>query len=676
MSDIRIDGPWFKDTSGRTLMLRGANLGGSSKVPLHPIVSDSSDEARFYNHRDVSFVGRPFPLEEADEHFARLRRWGLTFLRFVVTWEAIEHAGPGHYDAEYLDYLYQVVYKAHTHGLQMFIDPHQDAWSRLSGGDGAPGWTFEAVGFDITRFRETGAANIHPFDEEPFVVHWLTNYTRLAAATMFTLFFGGDDFAPRTTIAGEPVQSFLQRHYFNAIKQVARTLQGLPNVVGFETMNEPSSGFIGRKVYAHNEELYLRRLGVSPTPVQAMLLGAGYPQEVDIWKIGLRGLRPSRKKKLLNREGARVWQEGHNCIWREHGVWDVDPHGEPRLLRPHYFTHVRRNGQLTRVDFGRDYLLPFVNRFAREVRSVEPSSIIFVETIPRQEMPRWNDGDAPGVVNASHWYDVMTLFLRIFIPFLNLNIKNGRLIFGIGRVQCMFVEQLALLKHISQHHMPNAPTLVGEFGTSFNMPFQLNYRLNWFTMQEWALDASFQALDANLLNATIWNYTADNLNSKGDRWNTEDLSIFSRDQQRRYHNDQHNSGGRALRAVVRPYPARTAGEPLHMSFNPRRGSFRYTFRHDPTVQAPTELFIPALHYSQDYEVEVSDGMYERDNDNQLLRYWHSNDRETHEIQVQRQRAIGKETPRRVCYRAPAVRRVARRLAAAAAAVIAAESTPE
>ena len=63
------------------------------------------------NHHSVTFVGRPFPLEEAPQHFARLRRWGLSFsrsnsalvfanliwespVRFLVTWEAVEHAGP------------------------------------------------------------------------------------------------------------------------------------------------------------------------------------------------------------------------------------------------------------------------------------------------------------------------------------------------------------------------------------------------------------------------------------------------------------------------------------------------------------------------------------------------------------------------------------------------------
>lgn len=32
-----------------------------------------------HGHEEVTFVGRPFPLEDADAHFARLRRWGLTF---------------------------------------------------------------------------------------------------------------------------------------------------------------------------------------------------------------------------------------------------------------------------------------------------------------------------------------------------------------------------------------------------------------------------------------------------------------------------------------------------------------------------------------------------------------------------------------------------------------------
>lgn len=101
----------FCDEHGRRIMLRGVNLGGNCKCPAVPAMPSHIEEG-FFQHRNVSFCGRPFPLEEADRHYARLRSWGFNCLRFLITWEAIEHAGPGIYDEEYLEYIYQVVAKA------------------------------------------------------------------------------------------------------------------------------------------------------------------------------------------------------------------------------------------------------------------------------------------------------------------------------------------------------------------------------------------------------------------------------------------------------------------------------------------------------------------------------------------------------------------------------------
>ena len=114
-----------------------------------------------HNTKGISFIGRPFPLNEADEHFARLRAWGLTFMRLLVTWEAVEHAGPGQYDEEYLSYLLQLVRRAKSFGISVFIDPHQDVFSRWTGGDGAPVWTLDAVGFNISALHNSGAAYSH-----------------------------------------------------------------------------------------------------------------------------------------------------------------------------------------------------------------------------------------------------------------------------------------------------------------------------------------------------------------------------------------------------------------------------------------------------------------------------------------------------------------------------------
>ena len=84
--------------------------------------------------------------------------------RLCVSWSPGRRSstpGQGIYDQEYLDYIYAIVKRAGDYGIRMVIDPHQDVWSRFSGGDGAPGWTFEAIGMDITKFAATGAAIVH-----------------------------------------------------------------------------------------------------------------------------------------------------------------------------------------------------------------------------------------------------------------------------------------------------------------------------------------------------------------------------------------------------------------------------------------------------------------------------------------------------------------------------------
>jgi hypothetical protein len=619
---IKVQGPHFVDELGRTLLLRGVNLGGTSKIPLTPNGATHLP-ANFFDHPNISFIGRPFPLSEADEHFRRLRGWGLSFVRFLVTWEAIEHAGPGIYDENYLDYVRAIVQKAGDNGISLFIDPHQDVWSRFSGGDGAPGWTLEAVGFEPTCFAESGAAIVHQTHGDPFPkMVWSNNASKLAAATMFSLFFGGNDFAPLTRIEGEPAQEYLQRHYIEAIRQVALRLNDLPNVVGYDTLNEPSPGFIGLA------DLRSPQLstGDSPTPYQAILLGAGFPQQIDRIKIGALGLI-KEKKRLVNPGRVRAWGPDKPCIWQQNGVWDVDSSGTPHLLRPAHFALVGNR----RVNFAQDYLRPFANRFANAIRSADRRAVIFVEPAAADQPPHWTQHDAPNVVYAPHWYDGYTLAKKEFSRFLAVDSFRLAILFSAPVIRRSFTSQMAILKNGGDQAMGGVPTLVGEFGIPFDLNQGLAYRSGDFSSQEWALDRTFQALEANLLNGTLWVYTSDNTNARGDQWNGEDFSIFSRDQQK--DPGDLNSGGRALLAAVRPYPRATAGKPLHMRFNFKLHLFEYTFRHDPQVDAPTELFIPNLHYPHGYRVEVSDGACEMDATNQILRYHHTRTRAEHTIRV-------------------------------------------
>ncbi len=622
MAAIRINGPWFKDESGRTLLLRGVNLGGSSKVPYNPDGATHIRD-RFFNHRDVSFIGRPFPLEEADEHFTRLRAWGFTFLRLLVTWEAIEHAGPGQYDEAYLEYIRAIVEKAAEHGIALFIDPHQDVWSRFSGGDGAPGWTFEVVGLDITKFKETGAAIVHQTHGDPFPrMIWPTNSGKLAAATMFSLFFGGNDFAPETKVEGVPVQDYLQHHYIEAMVQVAKKLDGLTNVIGYDTMNEPLPGYIGFEDL--NSPGGMIKLGSSPSPFQSMLLGSGITQEVGVWKLGITGERKV-DTQLVNSSAVNAWLPDHECVWHRNGVWDLGANGQPRILRPQHFSEVRGRT----IDFSNDYFRPFANRYAKAIRSVSSEAIIFIESEPRHISMKWGAQDASNIVFAPHWYDGFVLFMKSFISALAVDFRTGKVIFGSKRIRRSFADQVASFTQTSEESFGGIPILIGEFGIPFDLKGKRAYHTDDYRDQIRAMDRSMQAMEDNLLSCTLWNYTADNTNAHGDQWNDEDLSIFSRDQQ--IDPADIHSGGRALEAVVRPYPRAVAGKPLRMSFDITKKTFFFEFRQDPEVEAPTEIFVPNYQYPEGYTVEISDGSFETNPLTQTLVYYHSLSRDTHTI---------------------------------------------
>lgn len=366
---LQIKDGHFVDEYGRVQILRGVNLGGSSKLPyghLHDKSLENDWDAtrkRFFDDRQsVSFVNRPFPLQEAHEHFRRMRRWGFNCIRLITTWEAIEHAGPGIYDEEYLDYIRAIILIGASYDLYFYIDPHQDVWSRWTGGDGAPMWTLEKVGLEPRHFAETHASvciethgdHVYEFPK----MMWPTNYFKFASATMFTLFFGGSTFAPSCFVEDESgnkilVQEYLQSHYINAFVQLAKRLEGVRNVVGIGTMNEPSFGFIGVQDLSKCFLPHQLNLGYAPSPFQGMCLADGFSQKIPFYSMGIRNFlfnRPDRFD-LVNKACIRAWSNGVESIWKREGVYEISPDTKaPRLLRRQYFAG---------VDFGKDFYVPF-----------------------------------------------------------------------------------------------------------------------------------------------------------------------------------------------------------------------------------------------------------------------------------------------------------------------------
>ena len=584
------------DDLGRTLILRGVNLGGSSKIPAANVNPAGNGETpgSLKNPESASFVGRPFPLDEAEKHFQNLKNWGLTFVRLIITWEALEHSGPGIYDEAYLAYLRKILLIAEKTGISVFIDPHQDVWSRWSGGDGAPAWTLEKLGMDIERLDAVGAvvtqqnySKNHTYSRregsagKPYPqMLWPVNYNLYAAATMFTLFFGGNAFAPQVTIEGESAQDWLQERYIAAFRHCFRRLKNCKAIAGWGTMNEPHPGFIGYGDLAKLENVTLA-LGPVPSPFQAMIAASGRPVEVPVYTPWISGWK-AVGKETINPGSLSLFKEGYSCPWKQAGVWTGEG-GEPKLLKPDHFSTYQGRP----VRFADDFLKPFMIRFIETMQEADRPVLFFIEGVPSGMNPSWGKEDPHNTVNAFHHYDGLTLFTKRFIPWFTMDTATGKIILGTKKAAAHFSAKLAEARAWARERMGDMPCLLGEFGLPFDLNKKKAYKTGDFRLHEKALSLYYDAIDENLLGSTIWNYSADNTHEEGDHWNGEDLSIVS------------NGEGRAPGGWLRPYPMATAGLPLKFTWDRKNKTIYFRFRSDPSVEAPTEIFIPSLWFGGD-----------------------------------------------------------------------------
>lgn len=623
-------GRWFYEFNGtgeplgRAVLLRGVNLSGNVKLPYKP---NGSTQLRFDWGKlkdpaiaaELSFVGRPFPLDEAHEHFSRLRRWGFNCFRFLVTWEAIEHAGPGDYDSDYLDYVELMVRIAGSYGFYVFIDPHQDVWSRMTGGSGAPAWTLTAAGLDLAKLEASEAAFTHNCapDAARFQrMSWPQNYQRFAAAHMFTLFWGGNDFAPDFAVeSGIPIQEYLQRHFIDAMLQIVYRVKDMPHVLGFDSFNEPSPGFIGRRL----DDLPDVIIPPGPVfrPIDAMVTAAGH--SCSVGRANSIGLITGRYKANPTRTSA--WREGVADVWQRNGLYDIqevtNEQGQKvevaRILRPEHFCyfpsqdkHISASVQKAKVEFFRDYLRPFMVLYISRIRALMPRAILFAEGDGFGEKEFiWDHADPRGVVNASHWYDGYTLFTANFNPRFSVDVSTKMPVFGAHRIYNMHMRDLRAISELPRalDGAPvEMPTLIGEFGLPFNMNNKFGFKTGDFKMHERAMSMYYDVMDALQLHSTQWNYCGDNCNDWGDNWNLEDLSLFSRDQQKESAQKDINSGGRGIEGFSRPFAPFCCGRPILTDFQRKTRSFEHSYEPNPrnfdygNLEHATEIYIPDIQY--------------------------------------------------------------------------------
>jgi hypothetical protein len=412
-------------------------------------------------------------------------------------------------------------------------------------------------------------------------MQWPVNYSLYAAATMFTLFFAGNIFAPKVKIEGESAQDFLQNRYLAAFKHCFTRLKDCKAITSWGIMNEPHPGFIGYGDLRRLENAALA-LGPVPSPFNSMLAASGHCIKAPVYTPWLKGWRVTGSR-TINPHGVSLFREGYTCPWKRSGVW-TDEGGLPKLLTPDYFSkHMGRP-----IRFTDDFLKPFIIRFIKEMEKPEKPVLFFIEGIPHGENLNWNSGEPRNVVNAFHHYDGFTLFTKNFRPYFTVDPQTGKVITGRKRTAAHYSAKLAEAKAWAKEKMGDMPCFLGEFGLPFDLNHKKAYKSGDYSQHENALRIYYDAIDENLLGSAIWNYTADNNHEEGDHWNGEDLSIVSLGAKA----SGRKLSPRAEAGWLRPYPMATAGIPNEFSYDSKQNDFFFRFIADSSVKAPTEIFIP------------------------------------------------------------------------------------
>ena len=575
------NGSWFSANDGRKIRFRGINL--PAKTPSYPVNlrNTNSKEGFLESKNTVSFIDRPFPLKDAPGHFQRLSNYGYNLIRLTCTWEAVMHEAPGVIDEAYLDYLNKLVDIADEFGLYVLIDPHQDVWSRFTGGDGAPIWTLDVAGFKTDDFslHDTGCALLHQcqsHDEAEYDTPrmlWPTNYFKLVTATMFTLFFAGDEYAKGQTVDGtdETFQQFLQRHYLSYLDAIAESLKEKVNVIGFGTMNEPNAGFVGLSNL--NKSLSPAPYGHVLSGFDCMRLGSGEAVSSEYYSTPF----IYDHTETLNLEHKSVWKHVDADVWKKAGVYGVDKKDRRVLLRPGHF-ELEGND-----DFITKFMEPFFVSVQKTVAKHNAKFITFAEphldpSDPFVQAP--SDLDSNEFAWAPHFYDFLMLIMKAFHRWLAVDIDSELIVISPLLIDWAFRRNLKRMVESGR----GMHVLLGETGIPFDMAPGTDVNA--------ALNRTLKAMEANDLDYTLWCYYPHNSDEDGDEWNGENLSIRTR------------HGNRGLLSAVRPFAVKysTHVDNLSQSFDPFSQRYKLELKTNHFSSSSEEdhitvdIFVPSCHY--------------------------------------------------------------------------------
>ncbi len=664
MTRLTTDRTYLRDGYGRYLFFHGVNLSGSTKVP-----------ARIDDDGVASYVGKPFPLEQADAEFAKLRALGFNAVRLLLMWEGIAPVERGVYDQAYLDYLRQIVASARQHGIWVLLDMHQDMFSRhlrveynrhpaqgepgslehtllslvpdaASGeyddvvqGDGAPRWAVAAClqekkldsphwgtprilsGLDLEQVGSLWALvqDLLGLEDGGEVPAWVGDFI-LGLPGPFPV-DETTDLLPFTTWFLAYVLSLDLARCYGCLLAGDELFPEL-RVEG-ETVEDYLQGG-----YAEAWAQVAERVGGQVNVIGYDLMnepGANFLTLTAAAALIRTGAHEGARDALTGLLGEADGQRAYDALL---ALKILPPDTEPETLQRWGLAEIDPMAVFgLNVDFNEHHMRPFIERVGAGIVERDPQAIIWIESALSADTYL---SDEPGGGILGQWGDPMThpegLEQVVYAPHWYPDIYPMP---GFNSPPRAFTAEEVrhrdydddLRQHMAQaaYSLGNIPVVYGEFGTYFNYNGIAQARRQNYIVSAHILDNYYESFERLFTSNFLWCYSPENDFELGDLWNHEDFSIIDP-----------RGAPRGAQAWRRPYAAALAGKPiathyyspLHY-FDPDKGQvnpvgeFEVVYAAKETG-APSEIVIPEGVYPDGFYVWVSDGICHYDPQRHVL----------------------------------------------------------
>lgn len=252
------------------------------------------------------------------------------------------------------------------------------------------------------------------------------------------------------------------------------------------------------------------------------------------------------------------------------------------------------------TEFDQKALVPFYEKIASSIRSIDPDHIIVFE--PSLTIGNVLNGFKTGISETTFTQEFKNLlFSPHFYPVNPVDIST--IVPGFNAIKALSFAM-------------KVPWFIGEFGMNYNTPGSANYMITLLN-----------AFDTYMAGWFNWSY--DGAYEPGQYDTTRpDMSPYYPDGTPRSLVDQN---GRpvfyGIDVLSRPYPMFTAGTPVRISYpitsDPSSfttTAFTYTYKEDGIGRGTTEIFISQIHFPDGFTVTTSDGIISFDPLTSVLSY--------------------------------------------------------